>query len=571
MSGFDALIFAWKFGVNPYRWVDTMSMARPHYAKKSGLSLDALADYLSLPLPKLSLDATDTKGRRLCEFTSEQRKALAVYNARDTDVTLELFKRLAPITTPREGKLIDLTTRMLVEPKLLLDRKKIEDSLAFAAARRDRKLAVLSTMLKHETIAETQKALSSPARTKEVLEALGIEVPMKPSPKTPGKMIPALAKTDAGMTTLLEHEEESARLVAECRLNVKSNLLENRGERMLAAQLPDKRMPIPLIYCGADNTWRWSGGMKLNMQNLPRVDSKHPKTTDALRRSLIAPEGYQVVAIDLSGIEMRVNHFIWKQEETMSAYGEDAKADLYILDAAAEHGVPPEDVTSEQRRFAKTKMLALGYQTGAKKFQDQARLAGIDLTLEEARQAVQAWRSRYYRIAEGWARCEAALEAMTLPNQQARDGYLDPLGFYRIERESLVFTPRGTRLLYPKLQKQKRANSSFSDWVFCDRDHKTGKTYWEKVFGGKICENIVSHLSRHVLTDAMLAFADTELGRRYLPVHCVHDELVYVVRKEDAEQVYNAVRQLLITPPSWWPELVVNAEGGVGCSYADAK
>jgi hypothetical protein len=85
------------------------------------------------------------------------------------------------------------------------------------------------------------------------------------------------------------------------------------------------------------------------------------------------------------------------------------------------------------------------------------------------------------------------------------------------------------------------------------------------------CENIVQHLSRFILTDTVLAFARTPLGRKYPLVHCVHDELVYLVDDADAHTVLAQLKQHMIEEPKWWPALVTWAEGDIAPRYGLAK
>jgi hypothetical protein len=73
------------------------------------------------------------------------------------------------------------------------------------------------------------------------------------------------------------------------------------------------------------------------------------------------------------------------------------------------------------------------------------------------------------------------------------------------------------------------------------------------------------------MADALLAFGRTELGRLYPLAHMVHDEGVYVVRDEHAEEALATLLDIMRTPPTWWPELVTWAEGDIAQNYGDAK
>ena len=161
-----------------------------------------------------------------------------------------------------------------------------------------------------EKVQAVLKLLSSAPKFAKFLESINVEVPKKISPTT-GKEIPALAKTDEDFIALQEHDNPLVATASNARLDAKSTLLQTRIKAFISAAEahPQKKVPIPLKYYGADTTGRWSG-WAYNPQNLPRVNPYYPKPSDALRKSLIAPKGHKVVVADLSGIELRVNHFL---------------------------------------------------------------------------------------------------------------------------------------------------------------------------------------------------------------------------------------------------------------------
>jgi len=99
---------------------------------------------------------------------------------------------------------------------------------------------------------------------------------------------------------LLNHERQLVRDVAQARRDANSSYLEARIDRFIqAGELCGGRMPIMLRPFGAI-TERFQGYANLNHQNLTRVNPKEPKHSDVLRKSLVAPEGKQVVVADFS-------------------------------------------------------------------------------------------------------------------------------------------------------------------------------------------------------------------------------------------------------------------------------
>lgn len=268
MSEFDSMILAWRFGVKPKMWCCTLAMARPIYAKTVGLSLAKLGAHLCPELgEKGSLEATNTKGKHLKDFTPEETKSMGVYNNQDTEICYGIFKKLAKLTPPDEFRQIDATIRMLVEPKFELDAPLLTSTLAEEKKKKHMMLLDVATMVgayeagmtDEEAATAASKVLASAPKFSELLRMLNVEVPMKPSPSDPesGKMIPALAKTDQEFLDLQEHDDPIVAMAASARLGVKSTLLETRIEKFLeAGEQCGGLLPIPTRYYGADTTGR---------------------------------------------------------------------------------------------------------------------------------------------------------------------------------------------------------------------------------------------------------------------------------------------------------------------------
>ena len=562
---FDHLISSWVFDIDPLHWADTLQMARAsHLDVVAGGSLKLLAEYFELG-EKGSLESAalvETKGKHLVHFTRPEREAMQVYNKQDVELCYALFNRLLPKVPPSELRLMDITTRMATRPQFDIDLDLLKSALHQEQETKQGRTRILAEHLNYPSEEAMKKAVRSAAQFKGVLEALGVPCPMKYSEKQ-DKMIPAVAKTDAALTELLEHNDPLVRMAVETRLDINSSIIETRLQRFIdAGRLCDRKIPTMLRYYGAKVTGRWSGKVaKLNQQNLPRVSPGNPKPSDALRMSMKAPPGYKVVVVDLSGIELRVNHFLWAVEKSMDAYKQDRKADLYVQFASESlYRVPPEQVTKDMRRNAKVAQLQLGFQSGADKFRETARQQGIIFTKDEAAWIVSLWRDSYKEIVRGWYACQSLLPHI-------RDGKgerpVDPWGHCHAVRGG-IRTPKGF-IVYPGLDYTQDERGQ-AEWSYqADRNKKS------KLYGGKIGQNLVQHLARHVFTDVILAFARTPLGRRYQLAHTVHDEVVYVVRDKDAQAVYDQLMELMLTPPTWWPELVTFAEGDIGETYGDAK
>lgn len=577
MSGFDAMILAWRMGCKPKMYGCTAAMARSQYSKTgvnvdgkflTGVSLKKLAVELGVG-KKLDLEATNTKGKHLCDFTDDELKRMEAYNKVDTELCYELFRKLYPTFPKQEMLLIDMTTRMLVEPKFILSYSMVDEALEDVKAEKKQSLLDLATTLGIEEFVATalegdpieeqvRTMLASSAKFSELLKDLGVEPPMKIS-KTTGKWTPALAKTDDEFIALQNHDNPLVAAAARARLEVKSTILETRLEAFLrAADACDGKIPVPLKYAGADTTGRWSGE-QYNMQNLPRIDPKKPKPSDALRMSLKAPAASKVIVADLSGIELRVNMFLWKVPYAMELFkASPDKADLYKYFAAHElYNILEDEVDKNQRQVGKVAHLGLGFGAGGATFQKVAKLmAGLDMSLEEATRVVNTYREAHGEIVNGWRRFQDCLPFIL----QGTEDAIDPWG-HCVTEKNAVRLPSGRRIYYPSLVKERDGNGKTEWWYGNGRSRA-------RIYAGKGVENLVQALARDVIAEhAVLFFKQTGLR----PALMVHDELVYVVPEAQAEDKLSLLQSIMRSGVSWWPELVTWSEGDIASSYGEAK
>ncbi|HNF62095.1 MAG TPA: DNA polymerase [Rhodocyclaceae bacterium] len=511
-EGFDAMISAWRFGIKPAMWACTLAMARPYHAKTCGLSLAKLVEHYQLGV-KDNTALVKTQGKRLKDFTPDEIRAMSAYNTADTDQCFQLFKLLLAKTPRDELRIIDSCIRMLVEPAFELDVDLLTDTLAKEKQRKRDTVLKLARFLGVDGIdaqEEVTNTLASAPKFSALLEQLGAEVPMKPSPTDPDKLIPALAKTDQGMLDLLESDNEIVAAAAEARLGVKSTLLETRIQKFLeSAAACGGRLPIPVKYYGADTTGRLSG-WSYNPLNLPRINPYEPKLSDALRKSMRAPKGFKVVVADLSGIELRVNHFLWKEPESMALFRADPeKADLYKSFASALYGVEVAEVSKTQRQLGKIAQLGLGFGAGAATFKKVAKtMGGVDIPLEAApvplefldadgyltpegqaweqsqptaaKDVVSKWRDKYGEIVRGWRVCHQALSSI----YAGSDDTVDPWHMISTTPEGFK-TPRGF-ILYPELRQEVDEKSGKVEWKYGAGRHTA------RIYAGKVTENCLA-------------------------------------------------------------------------------
>jgi hypothetical protein len=253
---FDGAILAFRFGIIPGLYLDTLSMARATNGVEVGGSLAFLVEYYDLGVK--GTEVVQAKGKRLEDFTLTELSAYASYCVNDVNLTYKLFGVLAPKFPQSEIDLIDLTLRMYTQPLLEVDDALLQDRLIEVQAEKSELLQGLMVKLECETEECVRAKLASNKQFAEILQELGVIVPTKISPAT-GKETFALAKGDQGFLDLCEHEDPFIQQLCTVRLGTKSTIEESRIERFIGIGSRNKgKLPIPLKYYGA-HTGRWAG------------------------------------------------------------------------------------------------------------------------------------------------------------------------------------------------------------------------------------------------------------------------------------------------------------------------
>ena len=296
---FDAYILTQYFGHNPAFYYDTASMSRGLYPNMSARLKDcATRQFPNDVSMRKGDELVNAKGVR--DLDPDLDAQIGGYCIQDVDLTYALFKAYLVNYPESELQLIDLTVRMFVEPKLILDRGLL------IAYKEDIKVKTAALI---EASATTREVLASQVKFKNHLENIGIVVPTKTSPAT-GQKIPAFGKNDSAYVQMCQAYPEYNH-IWQGREAVKSRVEETRAERFLEATNPDGTFSVPLRYYAA-HTGRFGGSDKLNLQNLPRGSK--------LRTAIMAPEGQKLFISDLSNIEARMLAWMAKEHELVEAF-----------------------------------------------------------------------------------------------------------------------------------------------------------------------------------------------------------------------------------------------------------
>ena len=571
---FDVSILSWRYGAAPGFIFDTLSMGRALRGVEVGNSLAKLALDFGLPGKGRAVHSTDG-----LEVLSEQiEEELAEYCKHDVYLCEEIFTRFSNGYPKSELRLIDMTLKMYTNPILELDRKMLIEALTEEGERREGLLAKLNV---------EEAELASNPKFAALLESLGVPAPTKVS-KTTGKQTLALAKNDALFQALLNGEREDIALLCEARLRVKSTGERTRAQRFLDISQRGN-LPVPLSYYGAKSgRWTASKGSAINMQNLKRGG--------ALRRAILAPEGYELVVGDLSQIEPRVLAWLTDYEDLLAMFR--SGQDVYSLFGAQMFGLP--GMTKEthpiERQSAKSALLGAGYQLGWASFSAQlltgflgapplrytkadAKQLGIDrayierfLSWEDnvkrmadiphnctdqelmvhcvtAKKIIDNYRATAHPVTAFWNMCESLIAKSLVGGEE----FVYKCVTFKKEE---VVLPSGMSVLYPNLRKDKEGS-----WIYGAEGEKPTNLY-----GGKITNNIVQGTARVVMTDGML-----RVNKKYPVVGTVHDELWAVVPAEEAEEATKWVWEQMVAEPKYMPGIPLNSDVGHSRCYGDVK
>jgi DNA polymerase len=365
-------------------------------------------------------------------------------------------------------------------------------------------------------------------------------------------------------------------------------------DSLLLRTSDDGRLRQGYKYYGA-HTGRWAGE-GAQPQNMPRGTvkeedfdtvvnairggsdfSSYGKTLElvssTLRAGFRAPEGKTFIIVDLSQIELRVLAWLAHCSGMLSTFA--AGGDIYIEFAKSMYKI--DEVSKHQRQIAKSAVLGCGFQLSGGKEQENddgdivktglwgyAANMGIDMTQEEAHEAVRFFRQEYWEVKKFWYKIE---DAAKLALQMGGPIPCGPVSCGAVpDRLMWIDIPAGRRLFYP------RAKLRETTWP--DGGPKTEIRYWavdpitkkfthRPTYGGKLTENLCQAIARDVLAEGLLRI--DALG--FEIVGHSHDEIIVLEDKSKAQSTLMSVESAMTEPMLWAPELQLAAKGDVSDVY----
>ena len=540
---FDGFILSQVYGVKPKMWLDTLAMGRAVYPWLNSHSLASLTSHLNIGLK--GTEVLNALGKRMVDFTPEELWTYGAYCRNDADITKKLFDAMEDSFPPLEYCLVDATIRMFTEPKFQLDSAKL-------VTYRDDIIANKEALLTGAGV--DKDAVMSNPKFAAMLEQLGVEPPLKIS-KTTNKATYAFAKTDKELTELQEHPDSRVQTLVAARLGNKTTIAETRAQMLIDTAGRGVGLPVYLNFWGAKTTGRYSGGNKINLQNLPARG-----TDRVIREALVAPEGYSVVVGDSSNIELRVNLALSGQTDMLDmvreydSQGDAAVSDLYCDFSSTLYGKTVTKNDKLERTVGKVSELSLGYGAGWSAFQGMLRIqAKIDFSEQECRRVVDLYRNTHQNIVKLWRRC--GTQTLQQISMQDVMQSVDVNGWVLTTHNGFAL-PNHLGVVYHDLRR-----NGDGRWEYQQGRSRIG------IYDGKVVENLCQHVARHIVMWQL-----AKVSRQYPVALTVHDEIVCVVPTEQAQDCAAFMLESLRTAPKWCRGAIpLNGEVGIGKSYAEAK
>jgi DNA polymerase-1 len=321
------------------------------------------------------------KGAKQIGFDQVSIEDATRYSAEDADIALQLHRHLYP-PIAADAKLDHVYTAIEIPVREVLYRMEREGVMIDAAL-----LAAQSRELGERAYALEQRAyelagqpfnLASPRQLGEILFTK-----MK---------LPAPRKTATGQPST--DEDVLTELAANYPLP--KVLLEHRALTKLKSTYTDKlpQMVNPAtrrVHTTFGQATAVTGRLSSNDPNLQNIPVRTAEGR-RIREAFIAPPGHVVVSADYSQIELRIMAHLSRDAALVAAFREGA--DIHRATAADVFGVPPAEVSAEQRRYIKAVNFGLIYGMG---------VFGLAQQLGIERAAAQQFIDRYFQRYPGVA------------------------------------------------------------------------------------------------------------------------------------------------------------------------
>ncbi len=630
-TAFDGLILSHHYGKVPALYADTLSMARPWFHAKPGLSLAKLSEHLGLGAKGHEVE--DAKGKHFADFSPEELTRYAGYCMNDVELTYKLFKALLKMTPKSELLFIDAVLRTSVQPLLewdqpllmlhhrdilarkqaLMDQlngrfgadalssnKKFQDVLLCFGGRLPRSMFGPEGEVGDGAYSHYMKVAAEKTSTDHLFD---IPTKLRPATETEQKKgitgdveVVALGKKDEGFLALQEIEDDELQAVIAARLGTKSTIAETRASRMMDAATRGP-FPISLMYYGAHTGRCSGGGEKSNPQNFPKAKEVCEKDVGFL---VMTPEGVKPLR--------QLKHKVATMEDGRAFAQRDVTniCIRHALRAPEGYRLVVADASQIEARivawvagqwdlvdkFANGEDIYSDFASGVygkpinKKEHPVERFVGKTSVLGLGFGTSAPRLQSTLAIGQGDVRCIIPLEEAERIVKFYREVKCPRIAaLWKTTNRALDAAFNGQEMSFGTNGVLRTGNNciwlpngmalNYTDLRVGEGKYGKEYSYWGKQEGRYqwIKTYGASATENYVQALARIVVSDAwvRIRRRYPVALQVHDELVCVAPEGGAQDCLKFMLAEMSVAPEWAPGLPLAAGGGIGVSYADAK
>lgn len=482
-----------------------------------GHGLDELSERW-LGLETITYESLCGKGAKQIGFADVAIGQATEYAAQDADFALRLEAHLRAQMDEKQLEMYEKMELPVAQVLFEMERNGVQIDRA-ELARQSAELGAELMKLEQEAYAAAGQPfnLNSPKQLQEILfDKMGI--PTKGLKKTAKGGI----STNEAVLEQLAPDYPLPKIILQNRSLAK---LKSTYTDKLPEMISPKDGRVHTTYAQAVAITGRLASNNPNLQNIPIRTEEGRK----VRRSFTAPQGSVIVSADYSQIELRIMAHLSGDKTLIAAFqnGED----VHRRTAAEVFGTAPENVSSEQRRYAKTINFGLIYGMGQ---YGLAKSLGIDNL--SAKNFIDRYFARYPGVAEYMQRTK---------EQAAAQGYVETLF--------------GRRLYLPDIR-NKNANA------------RAGA---ERAAINAPMQGTASDLIKRAMIDVSRWLSECEASPwdellQSKLIMQVHDELVLEVVETELDFVKEKLPQIMAKVDGGLLDVPLVAEVGVGENWEEA-
>jgi DNA polymerase I len=258
-----------------------------------------------------------------------------------------------------------------------------------------------------------------------------------------------------------------------------------------------------------------------NLQNIPI----RTELGREVRRAFLAPSGMKLLAVDYSQVELRIMAHMSQDKTLLAAF--DQGQDIHAATAAAIYGIPLEEVSKDQRSFAKRVNFGLIYGMGPHRLARDS-----DMSFTEAQRFIQTY----------FARLPGVEKYLERTKQQART-------------QEGVSTLFGRKLRFPALEEAAPGSRSSSVQAA------------ERVAINMPVQGTAADIMKKAMIELYHTLHQSSLNARMILQ--VHDELVLEVPAAEVPQTRDVVIQVM--EGAYRLDAPLKANANVGDNWRDMQ